>query len=164
MGRGKHCTPEERKHIQGLFRENVPIKTICKAFDRSRTFVNNAIRSEATGKSTGRPRKTTANIDAQIVKKSRADPSKTCTRIKQELGLQVSSKTVSRRLHDAGFGAGRVQKRKEGSEAAAAPRRSAHSVCRRTSAASGTSSSEPACTLSRCAMGTLPGKRIPVST
>ena len=66
MRRGKHCTPEERKHIQGLFRENVPIKTICKAFGRSRTIVDNAIRSEATGKSTGRPRKTTADVDAQI--------------------------------------------------------------------------------------------------
>ena len=93
MGRGKHCTPEERKHIQGLYRENVPIKTICKAFGRSRTFVDNAIRSEATGKSTGRPRKTTADVDAQIVELIRADAFKTC---------------------------------------AAAPRRSAHSVCRRT--------------------------------
>uniref|UniRef100_A0A0E4C7B0 Transposase Tc1-like domain-containing protein n=1 Tax=Anopheles gambiae TaxID=7165 RepID=A0A0E4C7B0_ANOGA len=106
MSRGKHCTPEERKHIQGLYRENVPIKTICKAFGRSRTFVDNAIRSEATG----RPRKTTADVDAQIVEIIRADPFKTCSRIKQELGLQVSAKTVSRRLHAGGYCARKPRK------------------------------------------------------
>ena len=72
--------------------------------------MDNAIRSEATGKSTGRPRKTTANVDAQIVEKVRADPFTTCTRIKQELGLQVLSKTVYRRLRKAGFCARRPRK------------------------------------------------------
>ena len=68
------------------------------------------IRSEATGKSTGRPRKTTADVDAQMVEIIRADPFKTCARIKQELGLQVSAKTVSRRLHAGGFCARKPRK------------------------------------------------------
>ncbi|XP_023216840.1 uncharacterized protein LOC111619363 [Centruroides sculpturatus] len=51
-------------------------------------------------KSTGRPRSTTAEQDAQLASTSRADPFATSTMLREQLHLNVSKDTVKRRLRE----------------------------------------------------------------
>ena len=65
---------------------------------------------------TGRPRKTTPRTDNTIFRDSQKDPWKSCRRIKTDLqenyNINISAKTISRRLNEKGLFSRRPAKKK----------------------------------------------------
>ena len=87
MGRGEHCTDYQRHIIQRMAAAGIERKTIEFVMERSRTFVVNAIRTNETRKSPGRPRKTTAEEDRKIVIISKKHPFSSAPEIQSRLKL-----------------------------------------------------------------------------
>lgn len=98
MGRGKHCTPEERTIILTLKNEGKSLRQIAKIVNCSKKMVENALKPQKIRQNLGQPRKTTAHEDRQIIRISKSDPFKSSKDIKSELGLNISARTVRRRL------------------------------------------------------------------
>ncbi|XP_055645230.1 uncharacterized protein LOC129781602 [Toxorhynchites rutilus septentrionalis] len=73
-------------------------REIAAFLGRSKTFVLNALRDPKPGIPTGRPRKTTNEDDSHIKRLSNIDPFKAASKIRDELSLPVSSRTIQRRL------------------------------------------------------------------
>lgn len=81
-----------------MAKEGKTQREIAAFLGRSKTFVCNALRDPKPRVATGRPRKTTAKDDGHIKRLSNIDPFKSATKIRDELNLSVSSRTVQRRL------------------------------------------------------------------
>ncbi len=97
----------EKQAIVKLRKEGKSIRAIAHTLAIS-TIWNVLEKKEATGvlsniNQTGRPRKTTAVDDRNIVRAVRKDPKTTVSEISNNLqraGVKVSQSTVRRRLHD----------------------------------------------------------------
>lgn len=98
MGRGKHCTAEERKHIKNLQKNGFTQREIAKIINRSQKFVFTALSPPKECKLRGRPRKTTPADDNFIERLSKRDPFKSAAVIQKEINVEISSRTVARRL------------------------------------------------------------------
>lgn len=98
MGRRLHATAEERQLVKRLSAEGKSQREIAALLQRSKTFVFNALHSRGTKVSMGRPRKTTTRDDMRMTRLCKADPFKSAVAIRNELELNVSSRTVQRRL------------------------------------------------------------------
>ena len=98
MGRNYHCTDQQRKWIKQQAMAGKSQREIAGILGRSKTFVFNAINTDKIRVSSGRPRKTTSKDDGHIKRLSNIDPFKSATKIRDELDLSVSTRTVQRRL------------------------------------------------------------------
>lgn len=113
MGRGAHCSEDQRKIIINLKNDGKRISEISKLIKCSRGLVRNAIKQYEQSGTTknkikkGRNRITTRKVDRIIVRMSKNDPFLTSSQIKKKLyenyNINVSSKTIRRRLNEAGL-------------------------------------------------------------
>lgn len=98
MGRGVHCTPEKRKIIRALRDEGHTQREIARIVQCSKKMVENALKPQSNTENRGGKRKTTLQMDRQIVRLSKGDPFKPASAIKNELNLPIHVRTVRRRL------------------------------------------------------------------
>lgn len=100
---------EDRRYIARLFVEGVPQREIARRTGRSKTAITRIIRAFredgtlADAKRSGRPRVTTHEADILIVAAAVVDPFLSAKEIRDELSLNISTRTVSRRLKEAGI-------------------------------------------------------------
>lgn len=109
----KNTTVEVRKLIVEAVKEGRKQSDVAKQFHVNQATVSRLINQFKTRKDLadspriGRPRKTTVRIDRVIKMKSTADPKKTAVEIAREVaeehGVEISYKTVGRRLKDVGL-------------------------------------------------------------
>lgn len=100
MGRAKHCTDDQRQLIKKLRTEGHSHRNIAKTIGRSKKFVSNALSPLKQQLKTGRPRKTTTRDDKRIKLLSVQDPFKSSELIRSELNINISARTVRRRLDE----------------------------------------------------------------
>jgi len=100
MGRNTHCTPEERAQIQILKKQNKSQREIASFLNCSKKMVQNALKKKPTKESRGRKRKTSQKLDRRIGHESKRNPFKSSKNIKIDLDLNVSARTVRRRLQE----------------------------------------------------------------
>lgn len=110
MAKGKWCTEEQRKVIHQMKLSGSTVCDIASILNCSRKMVYNAlshIQAYGTHKNVpqcSKPRKTTRKEDSLIYRASVADPFKTSTEIQREVskkyGIDVSSRTIRRRLNE----------------------------------------------------------------
>lgn len=99
---------EERRQIIRYFLEGVPQREICRLTKRSRDAVSRAIQAYrdegrlGDAQRSGRSRSTTEEEDLKIIAAVVEDPFQSAKEIREALQLNVSAKTVQRRLHEAG--------------------------------------------------------------
>ena len=113
MGRGKDCTPEEKRIIVNMWNDGKKMAEIAEILHRSRKMVYNVIISlksnviNATENKKQKPRvkKTTKVVERAIVRKSTKDPFMSSRDIAIEInlqfGLNLSDRLIRRRLNDA---------------------------------------------------------------
>lgn len=100
---------DDRRLIACLFVEGVPQREIARRTGRSKSAVARTIRvfrnggSLADSKRPGRPRASTEEDDLLIIAASVADPFMTAEEIRKELALNISAKTIRRRLKEIGL-------------------------------------------------------------
>ena len=113
MGRGKDCTPEERRIIVNMWNNGKKPPEIAETLHRSRKMVYNVIISKKTNsfdatenkKQKPRVKKTTPAVDRYIVRKSTKNPFMSSRDIANEInsqfGINLSDRLIRRRLNDA---------------------------------------------------------------
>lgn len=110
MAKKKWCTEEKRKIIQQMNSRGTSISEIANTLECSRKMVYNALRHIQQYKTfknvtqAPRPRKTSRKEDSLIYRASIEDPFKSSTVIQREIsekyGINVSSRTIRRRLNE----------------------------------------------------------------
>lgn len=98
MGRATHCSDTERSIIKNLKSKGQSQQKIARIIGRSQNFVFNALREKKNNFLRGRPRKTSTKEDNHIKLLSTRDPFKSAATIRAELGVEISARTVRRRL------------------------------------------------------------------
>lgn len=98
MGRGRHCSAEERSLIKKLRGKGKTLKEIAELLDCSLNMVSNAIRKKTELETRGRKRKTSVLTDSDIALFVKKNPFATSTSIKKHFNLPVDSSTIRRRL------------------------------------------------------------------
>lgn len=98
MGRARHCSDEECSIIKKLSSEGRSQREIAKIIGRSQKCIFNALSPPKPQLLRDRPRKTTAKEDNHMQLLSKKDPLKSAVAIQQELGAQISTRTLRRRL------------------------------------------------------------------
>jgi transposase len=113
----QRTTNEQRWAVIALHKDKRTTRYIAKRVGMSRETVRKIIQrwratgSPGSGTRTGRPKITTSEEDSEIVQTSNDNPRLTPRRIKSELELTCSPRTIDRRLIDAGL-PGRVARHK----------------------------------------------------
>lgn len=121
MGKNKSCTPELRKVILNLIKDNWTYGKIAQHLNCSKKMVFNAVQYVKKNKTAenvprkSKPRKTSANFDGRIIRMAKVDPKRTAVDIHKELfdgenGI-ISIRTIRRRLNEANL-YGRVARKK----------------------------------------------------
>lgn len=110
MGRGKHCSPDERRLIKKLRYEGKTFKEIAEIIGCSQNMVTNALNYRKKPETRGRKRKTSARVDRRILKLVKKDAFITSTAIKNELNLDVTTRTIRNRLIDCKYRARSARK------------------------------------------------------
>ena len=103
MGRGRHCSSEERRLVHQLREQGNSYKFIADSLGRSQNFVTNALKPQKNTETRGRHKKTSPITDYRIVTLAKRDPFKSSKAISSEIGNVVSPRTVRRRLLEAGL-------------------------------------------------------------
>lgn len=113
MGRAAHCTAEKRKLIVQMKSKKKSNSEIARILKCSRRMVINALKHVDQSQSVenkirkNRPRKSDAHIDRKIHRFSTVNPFATSEQIKKAIsvdsGLDISSRTVRRRLNEFGL-------------------------------------------------------------
>lgn len=121
MGRGKHCTPNQRASIVELSRSGRSQRQIANQLNCSKKMVENALeyfRKNQTIDNVARKdykRKTSVRTDRKIIRMSKSDPrlsSRDINRaISDETEVPISDRTVRRRLVEVGLH-GRVARKR----------------------------------------------------
>lgn len=75
MGRGKHCTVEERRVALTLRNKGKSLRFIAETLNRSLYFVQNALKKQPSVEHRGRPKKTSLTTDNRIITMAKRDPS-----------------------------------------------------------------------------------------
>lgn len=100
---------EDRISICALSRDGQSQRSIASRFGYALNTVNRIVRAYrnegriADAAHRRRPRSTTRQEDERIASAAFDQPSITAAKIRGQLGLQVSLRTIRRRLHDAGL-------------------------------------------------------------
>lgn len=110
MGRGKHCSPDERRLIRKLRYEGKTFKEISEIMNCSQNMITNALKHVNNSETRGRKRKTSERDDRRILKLVKQDAFITSTAIKQDLQLQVTTRTIRNRLIDSNYRARAARK------------------------------------------------------
>lgn len=104
MGRAKHCSEEEKRLILQFRDQGKTFKFIAQALHRSECVIARVLIErnlpEKQAERRGRPKKTTNLLDKRIVREVLKDPFSTSTSIKANLSLDISARTIRRRLQD----------------------------------------------------------------
>lgn len=104
MGRGKHCSEEERRLILQLRDQGNTYKFIADALHRSPCVIARILKERNLPpkqvETRGRPKKIIVLLDKRIVREALKDPFTTSTWIKMNLSLDISSRTIRRRLQE----------------------------------------------------------------
>lgn len=98
MGIGTNLSEYEKGQIAAFHQQGLSCRQIQQLIGRSKTVINNFLRDPAnygTRKSTGRPSKVSDRDKRQIIRKA-SNSVASCSNIKKDLGLEVSSETVRR--------------------------------------------------------------------
>lgn len=98
MGRSAHCSPQERAIVLLQRNEGKSYSEIAKNIGRSKNMVANVISGKKSEGKRGLKRLTTPQMDHRIVRIAKKDPFKTASDIKVELALEISTRTIRRRL------------------------------------------------------------------
>lgn len=108
MPRGKHLSADIKERIVNLYRSGEKQVNIARSFNINKSIVSRIIRQYrvfddvSVKKKSGRPRKTTPYQDKRILRYAKNEPflgsSRIKRRISEELGVEVSSRTVRGRL------------------------------------------------------------------
>lgn len=101
MGRGKHCSEEQRSLIKMLIKDGKSYREVQESVGCSAKMIRNALKWRSKAETRGRKRKTSQRIDRKIARLVRMDPTITSNKVKEELELPVSTVTVRRRLVEA---------------------------------------------------------------
>ena len=120
MPRGRQLSPRTRGIIEALHEEGQSLRKIADRVGRSKTAVEQCVKRLASGSSNyetrpGRGKATTAREDHIVKRMALSDRRKLFSRIAREvieqLGKQISGRTVRRRLHEQGIDARRPRKK-----------------------------------------------------
>ena len=110
MATRNHLSDREKQRILMLFHKGKSKIDIARLYNINRCVVTKIIKrfdergTVRTARRNGRPRKTTIRTGRKIVRMSKKDPFLTSTEIRNRLDLlEISSKTVSRRLIENGL-------------------------------------------------------------
>lgn len=103
MGRGVHCTSEERQLIKRLRQQGKTYKEISESIGCSQNMVTNAIRFHNQPETRGRKRATTIRDDRNIQRMVRINPFVGSSAIRAQLCLQITDRTVRNRLLSHGL-------------------------------------------------------------
>lgn len=98
MGRNRHCSGYERSSIRKLRQEGKTYKEISNLIGCSQNMVTNALKPHKSQENRGKQRKTTPTMDRRIAAISKKDPFSSARSVLNELQLDVSTRTVQRRL------------------------------------------------------------------
>lgn len=101
MGRGKHCTEEQRILIKTLIKEGKSYAQVQESVGCSAKMISNALKWKTKAETRGRKRCTSQRTDRKIAKLVRMDPTMTSNQVKDDLELPVSTVTIRRRLAEA---------------------------------------------------------------
>lgn len=111
MGKGPSCSAEERKVILNLRGSGKTVNEISQLLGCSRGKIYNALKHFHAFRTSNnvprapKSRKTTAREDQIVVRASKTHPFKSSKQLKVELessyGIDISSRTVRRRLNEA---------------------------------------------------------------
>lgn len=101
MGRNVHCRPEERVKISTLREQGKSQREIAKIIGCSKKMVENALKYNKKIETRGNKRQTTSQTDRQIARAAKLDPFMTSVQLKRDLQLQISARTIRRRLQEA---------------------------------------------------------------
>lgn len=110
MGRGKHCSDENKSTIKNLRENGFSMGQIAKYIGCSKTMVANALKPKPLVERRGRPKVTTPLIERRIEREAKTDPKIGSNGIKQKLRIDISSRTIRRRLTDCNL-LGRVARK-----------------------------------------------------
>lgn len=103
MGRGIHCSEEEREIIRKLRKKGKSYKEIQDILGCSAKMICNALKWEKTAETRGRKKKTSDVDDRRIKRLVKKNPFITSTEIINELDLNISPASVRKRLIKANF-------------------------------------------------------------
>lgn len=101
MARGKKLNNIEKGKILAFKDSGMGYREIARKLNRSLSVIQNFLKNldnYGIKKSSGRKKKLSARTERKIVKEA-SNSSKTCTRIKHDLNLNVSKTTIWRTLH-----------------------------------------------------------------
>ena len=93
MGRGKHCTENQKILIKKLILSGKTYKFVQNSLGCSPTTIANAIKYKEKRETRGRKRKTSNRMDREIIKCAKQNPFTTSTKIKQDLNLDIDTST-----------------------------------------------------------------------
>ena len=105
----KHVSDLEKGQIIAYNQMGYSIREIAEEIGRGKSTVNRwVLKYEETGetgrkKGSGRPRKTTKRFDRRLVRHMKPNRKITSRKIISDLGLDISQRTVTRRLNEAGY-------------------------------------------------------------
>lgn len=100
MGRGKHCTSDQRNIIKQMRRNGHTYKFIASAISCSTSMVINALKWTEKPENRGRPRKTSKRADQLMIRYAKQNQFVSSSEIKKHFALSVDSSTVRRRFLD----------------------------------------------------------------
>ena len=100
MGRGKHCTPEQREIIKNMICNGNTYAEIRRIFGCSNKLIRNAIIFEEKTEKRGRPTVLSDRAVKRLVRRSKAQPFMSAVELKTDLNIESSVETVRRRLRD----------------------------------------------------------------
>lgn len=100
MGRAKHCSAEERDIILRLRAKGYSYSTIQKIVGCSAKMISNAIKFVPKPETRGRKSVTSVQDVRHIVRISTENPFSSIKQIRDQLNLDVSNATISRRLRE----------------------------------------------------------------
>lgn len=100
MGRGKHCSPEKRELIKKLISSGKTYKEVQNIIGCGASMVRNALKYSPKAETRGRPRVISDKLAIRVARYSKQHPFSSCKQIKDELNLNASIQTISRRLKD----------------------------------------------------------------
>lgn len=101
MGRGRHCSKEQRTSIQIFIREGKTYKQVQELVGCSAKMISNALKWQVKPETRGRRRITSIRTDRRIAKMVKAQPMMGSKEVREGLNLPVSTATIRRRLCEA---------------------------------------------------------------
>lgn len=100
MGRGKHCTAEQRQLIKKMISMGKTYKEVQDIVGCSPTMICNALKYKSQPETRGRNPAMSTKMIKRVVRFSKNNPFTPATKIKTELEVEASVETIRRRLRE----------------------------------------------------------------